>query len=251
MKMRKAIFTILTAFAVMAFIPGYTFAAKGRVTAQRTAAQPQEKITRVTVSGDATVSAQPDTAILLISVVTQNAVAVEAQRENATLSNRVIDALKRAAGAGAEIKTSGYSLTPQRVYKEGQPPVITGYEARNSITVTMGDLTQVGAVIDAAGGAGANNVDNISFTLRRDQSVRDQALTGATTEAIGKAQTIAKALGGRVVRIAEVQEASGQPRPILYAEATAYKRSDNSTPVEVGSLEIKSQVQVVAEISIS
>ena len=51
--------------------------------------------------------------------------------------------LKSAAGRGAEVKTTGYSLQPQRVYRENQPPTITGYEARNTVTVTIGDLTKV------------------------------------------------------------------------------------------------------------
>jgi uncharacterized protein YggE len=46
-------------------------------------------------------------------------------------------------GAGAEAKTSGYSLQPQRVYRRSAP-TITGYEARNSVTVIMPDLTKSG-----------------------------------------------------------------------------------------------------------
>ena len=49
-----------------------------------------------------------------------------------------------------EIKTSGYSVQPQRMYRENQPPTITGYEARNTVTVTMSDLTKVGTLIDAS-----------------------------------------------------------------------------------------------------
>ena len=71
--------------------------------------------TRVAVSGEAIVAAQPDTAILLISVVTQSKNALDAQSENATRSDAVLRAVKAAAGAGAEVKTSGYMLTPQRV----------------------------------------------------------------------------------------------------------------------------------------
>lgn len=124
---------------------------------------------RVLVTGDAIVQAQPDTAILTISVVTQSKSALEAQAENARRSGRVVNAVKEAAGAGAEVKTSGYVLIPQRVYKENQPPTISGYEARNSVTVTLGDLSRVGRVIDTATQAGANNVDNVSFTLRKDR----------------------------------------------------------------------------------
>jgi uncharacterized protein len=204
---------------------------------------------RVVVSGDAIVQAQPDTAILLISVVTQNRNALEAQQQNAAKADAVIRAVKAAAGAGAEVKTSGYNLTPQRIYKEGQPPTITGYEARNTVTVTMSDLTRVGAVIDAASLAGANNVDNVSFTLRKDRPARNEALSEATREAISKAQVIAQALGGSVVRIVEVQEAGTLPRPVYQNyEAIDAIRTAQSTPIEVGTLDIRSQVQLIAEI---
>ena len=130
-------------------------------------------ISKVMVTGDSIVQAQPDTAILTVSVVTQASRALDAQQDNANKTDAVVRALKNAAGPGAEIKTSGYSLQPQRVYKENQPPTIIGYEARNSVTVTMSDLSKVGAVIDATSQAGANDVAGISFTLRKDRPARD------------------------------------------------------------------------------
>jgi uncharacterized protein YggE len=205
--------------------------------------------TRVIVSGDATVQAQPDTAILFIAVVTQNRNALNAQTENAARSDAVIRALKAAAGvSGVEIKTSGYSLTPQRIFKEGQPPTITGYEARNTVTVTLSDLGRVGALIDAASQAGANNVDNVSFTLRKDRPARNEALSEATREAMSKAQVIAQALGGRVTRIVEVQEGGTIPRPVYQLMEGQASRIAQSTPIEVGTLDITSQVQLIAEI---
>lgn len=206
--------------------------------------------TRVLVTGDSLVRAQPDTAIIVLSVFTQAQSAVEAQQQNATISDAVLRAVKAAAGTGAEIKTSGYSLQPQRVYKENQPPTITGYEARNMVTVTLSDLTKVGAVIDAGGAAGANNVESLSFTLRQDQPARRQALTEATREALNKAQTIAQAIGGRVTRILEVQEANATVRPIYQSERSVGFTADAraQTPIEVGTLDINAQVQVIVEV---
>jgi uncharacterized protein YggE len=205
-------------------------------------------LTKVLVTGDSIVQAQPDTAILTVSVVTQGRRALDAQQDNATKSDAVVRALKSAAGAGAEVKTSGYSLQPMRVYKEGQPPTITGYEARNSVTVTMSDLTKVGPVIDAAAQAGANDVAGIAFTLRKDRPARDQALAEATREALSKAQVIATALGGRVLRIVEVQEEGVErPRPI-YPDQVQMRTMAAQTPIEVGSLDITSRVQLIAEI---
>ncbi|HEY8185759.1 MAG TPA: SIMPL domain-containing protein [Pyrinomonadaceae bacterium] len=208
-------------------------------------------ITKVMVSGDSIVQAQPDTAILTVSVVTQASRALDAQQENANKTDAVVRALKNAAGTGSEIKTSGYSLQPLRVYKEAQPPTISGYEARNSVTVTMSDLTKVGPVIDAASQAGANDVAGISFTLRKDRPARDQALAEATREAVSKAQVIATALGGRVVRIAEVQEEGlDRPRPLYGESLQMLKTSSAPTPVEVGTLDITSKVQLVAEVEV-
>lgn len=209
--------------------------------------------TQVSVTGDSLVQAQPDTAIITIAVVTQSASALAAQRDNAQRSDAVVRAVRQAAGAGAEVGTSGYTLQPQRVYRENQPPTIAGYEARNAVTVTLQDLTRVGGVIDAASQAGANNVDSLQFTLRRDRPARDQALTNATREALGKAQTIAQALGGRVVRIINVQEIGGYRPPVpVYRDYAMTARAAEAapTPIQVGTLDVTSQVQITAEIEV-
>ena len=232
----------------------------GQASAQDTPARGQSSggalmsgATRVVVSGDALVQARPDTATISVAVVTQAQTALAAQQENARRSDVVVRALKAASGTGAEVETSGYSLQPQYTYRENQPPLIKGYEARNTVSVTLGDLTKVGPVIDAATGAGANTIDNLSFTLRRDEPARDEALAAATREALRKAQVMAVALGGRVGRIIEVQEASaGRPVPIYDMRAMrggmASEAMQAKTPVEIGTLDIRAQVQLVAEI---
>ncbi|HSD46958.1 MAG TPA: SIMPL domain-containing protein [Pyrinomonadaceae bacterium] len=209
--------------------------------------------TRITVGGDAIVQAQPDTAIITVSVVTQGKRAIDAQQENATKTDAVVRALKAAAGSGAEVKTSGYSLQPIRVYRENQPPTITGYEARNSVTLTTSDLTKLGNIIDTAGQAGANDIAGISFTLRQDRPARDRALQEATREALSKARVMAQALGGRVVGIAEVQEEGfiRPPQPVYQAEAFMAKRDAVATPVEIGALDITSRVQLVAIVEVN
>jgi uncharacterized protein YggE len=211
------------------------------------------QLARVSVTGEAVITSSPDTAILSLAVVTQNASASEAQAENASRTDAVVRAVRAAAGAAAEVKTGGYSLQPQFAYKEGAAPVITSYVARNNVVVTTSDLTKVGAVIDAASRAGANSVDGLSFTLRRDTEVRAQALAGATKAALDKARVIAEALGGRFVRVVEVQEAGvvRPPIPLQYDRMESLKTMQASappTPIEPGTLDTRAQVQLVAEI---
>jgi uncharacterized protein len=243
---------LLTATQILALVLAATtvlHAQETRSTTQDTA----KRQTRISVGGDAIVQAQPDTAILTVSVVTQGKRAIDAQQENASKTEAVINALKAAAGTGAEIQTSGYSLQPMRVYRENQPPTISGYEARNSVTLTTSELPKLGNIIDAASQAGSNDISGISFTLRKDRPARDQALQEATREALSKARVMAQALGGRVVGIAEVNEEGFQrpPQPVYQAEAFMVKRDAVTTPVEIGSLDITSRVQLVALIEMN
>lgn len=211
------------------------------------------RTTKVTVAGEATTRVEPDTAILTLSVVTQSPQALNAQQENARKSKAVSDAVKATANA-AEIKTSDYTLQPQYDYRDNKLPRIIAYDARNSVIVTMTDLQGVGAVIDAASRAGANSIDGISFSLKQTSPARGQALAEATQQAMNKANSIAQALGGRVLRVVEENEAAtvggesmnqfirDQNGPL---DATTVSRR---TPITSGSLNIKSNVQLIVEI---
>jgi uncharacterized protein YggE len=217
----------------------------------------------VLVTGEANSQAPPDTAVIVLAVVTQNQRALDAQQQNARKSEAVIQAVKESAGANPEIKTSDYSLQPQQSYRSNAMPSIIGYEARNTVTVTTGELNNVGAVIDAATRAGANSVESVAFTLRETSPARAQTLAEASKQAMAKAQAMAQALGGRVVRVVEEQEGGFQNRPLMTDEEQGYsdKASANMnvatrtelvarTPVESGSLNVRARVQLIVEIEV-
>jgi hypothetical protein len=211
-------------------------------------------VVRVVVTGEASVEAQPDTVVVTLAVVTQNASASEAQAENAARTDAVLRAVRAAAGV-REVKTSGYSLQPQYAYKEGAPPTVTGYIVRNAVHVTLGDVRQTGAVIDAGSRAGANTVEGLAFLLRDDAQARQRALAGATREALAKARIVAQTLGGSLLRVVEVQEAGAfrPPVPVYsgeFSRSAGIAQAAAPTPVEPGSLEIRAQVQLVAEVEV-
>ena len=70
---------------------------------------------------------------------------------------------------------------------------------------------------------------------------------------MNKAQVMAQALGGRVVSIAEVQEEGfiRPPQPVYQAEAFKTMRGAVATPIEIGSLDISSRVQLVAIVEMN
>jgi len=215
--------------------------------------------TRLMVTGESDSKASPDTAVVVLSVVTQNARALEAQQQNARKSDAVMRAVKQAAGANPEVKTSDYSLEPQRDWWGGMPR-IKGYEARNSVTVTTDALDNVGAILDAATQAGANSVDAVRFILREGKDARGRALGEASKQAMAKAEAMAQAMGGRIVRVVEEREGGFPALPPDFPEAAhnlpdaaalsaeSAKMSARRTPIEAGTLSVRSQVFLVVEV---
>src|ERR671932_1374689 len=215
--------------------------------------------TRVMVVGESDSKVPPDTAVVVLSVLTQSTRALDAQQQNARKSDAVIQAVKASAGPNPDVKTSDYSLEPQRDWWGGMPR-IKGYEARNTVTVTTPALDNVGAIVDAATGAGANSVEGVRFTLREGEGARGQTLAEASKQAMSKAQAMAQALGGRITRVVEEREGGFPERRAPadeisgYASANANVSTYNAekalprTPVEAGSLHVRSQVYLVVEV---
>jgi uncharacterized protein len=206
----------------------------------------------IRVSGEATITAKPDQAEISIGVMTQATTGQAASSQNAQKQDAVIAELRKILGAGAEIKTIGYSLSPNYRYpKEGGQPSISGYTASNVVQVKTGDLAQVGKAIDAATQSGANTVNSLRFTLKDDDAVRLQALREAAVNARSKADAIAAALKVKIVRVLRVDEGGQAVRPI-YAQAEMARTSMAGaapTPVEPGTLDIQASVSLVVEIA--
>ena len=205
----------------------------------------------IRVSGDATVSVKPDQAEISIGVVTQAQNAQAAATQNAQKQDAVISELRKALGAGAEIKTISYSLSPNYRYpKEGGQPTISGYTASNTVQVKTMNLSQVGKVIDLATESGANSIQALRFTLKDETSARTQALREASTKARLKAEAIASALGLKIQRILHVEEGVQMPRPMVeYADMAAVRAQSAPTPIESGSIDLRATVTLTVEVA--
>src|SRR5215210_2305212 len=169
--------------------------AVAQITAQAQDATDKTPRPTIRVTGESTVTVKPDQAIIDIGVTTQSASAQTAASQNAQKTDAVIAEIRKALGAGADIKTISYSLNPNYRYpREGGQPTIDGYIASNIVQVKISDLTQVGKIIDLATQSGANNIQALRFTLKDEQAARLQALAEAATRARAKATVIATAL---------------------------------------------------------
>jgi uncharacterized protein len=221
-------------------------------TAQSQQDKRRPRVPSITVNGEAMISAEPDQAQIDIGVVTQARSAPEASKENAERLSRVLTEVKKLLGKSDEVKTSGYSLTPNYRYPQGGKPEIVGYTASNTVRIKTNTLDLVGRLIDGAMQAGANNVNRLVFTLRDEQGAQLEALRQASAKAKSKAEAVAASLGLKIVRIAAINEGERTIQPIYRQPMAARGEAlapQAPTPVEPGTVDVRSTVSLTAEVS--
>lgn len=195
----------------------------------------------------------PDKATISLGVQTQAATAVEAIRQNAERMTRVIETLKKSGIAAKDIQTSGLNLNPQYAYKEGEAPRLTGYQASNTVTVTVHDLSRVGQAVDATVNAGADTVGGVSFGLEDSTTAENEARLKAVSALQAKADLYAKATGYRVARLVSLNEGSSYaappPAPPMPMAAMARSEAAYKTQVEPGEMNVRVDVSATYELT--
>ena len=255
----------LTALAIIALVIVSVFAIMRPTMIARGPENPNQKT--ITVNGTGTVETAPDEALLNLAVNTQAPTADQAAKENANTMSNVMQAILGLSSlnpsiAKDDITTTDYSLTP--VYSQAnncltasspQQPItcttttqqLVGYSVRNTIQVTIKDMTSIGRVLDAATQSGVNEVGGITFTFTDGTyaSLQKQALQKAVQDASNQAQTLATALGVQVTGVVSVTPAYVY-QPYVSAKLNV---PSSGTPIQTGSLQVTVNVQVVYEIS--
>jgi uncharacterized protein len=199
------------------------------------------------VSGTAEVFVAPDQATVRLGIVRQSANAQAAQEQASAAAQEILNAIGKVGVPSSQIQTMRLVLSP--VYAPRSPdsrdaPRIVAYNATNTVSVRLENLSQVGPVIDAGLKAGANQLEGVQFGLRNDLPARQQALKDAVEVARGKAMTMADSLR---VNLAEVLEASEGGVSIIservepFAARTALAAE---TPVSPGQIQVNATVTI-------
>jgi uncharacterized protein YggE len=200
----------------------------------------------VTVAGEGSVSAAPDIAIVTIGVVTQGPTAAAALKANAAAMSKALAALKEARVEDRDVATSGLAVQPQYDYpRDGstaRAQRISGYEARNAVTLRARDIGRLGELIDRLVQAGSNQIDGLAFDFADRAAKLDDARRAAVADARRKAELYATSAGatlGPVLSIDETMEDGGPPQPF----ARRMKAADTAaTPLASGEQELKARV---------
>ena len=252
---------VVAAFAVVAIALTGCGGSSGTVAAGASTATPT--INTVTATGQVTVLAAPDQAVLMVSVQTDAPDPATAMDQNAKTMKAVIDRLKAEGLADSAIETTGVQVYPLEStvplpmtpttagVTPPSTPQVTGYRATNTVQVTITQLDTVGKIYGAAIEAGANNVSGPTWRLSDDSAAIKDALKKAVESAKGKADTLASAAGASVGAVVSLNDnASSVPLVNYYGATTAGAKSDSvsAPPVQQQQLEITASVTAVYEL---
>jgi uncharacterized protein YggE len=204
----------------------------------------------VTVVGVGRASATPDIARVTLGMDVVNAKLSTALTEVNKKTADIMAALEKAGVAKQDIRTAEFNVIPQQAYGPNGPGPITGYRVINTVRVTVRDLEQAGAVLDAAVNAGANTIQGLSFTIEDIKPTEAEARQGAMADAKAKAEALATEAGATVGQVLTISEIiSGGPIPLMQMNAPAAEGiGGGGVSIAPGMQDVSAQVQVVYEI---
>jgi uncharacterized protein len=205
--------------------------------------------TRLDIVAQGTVKRVPDVAIISAGVVTQGRDAKTAMTANATAMARVLAALRSAGVVERDMSTAQIGLSPQYRYVDNQPPVVTGYQATNNVTVRFRDVAKSGAILDALVSAGSNQISGPTLTIDKPEAAMDEARADAIKTARARAELYARAAGLTVKRIVAISESANmpQPTPMPYARGVMMQ-AEAKTEVVPGEQDVGVTVNVTFEL---
>jgi hypothetical protein len=226
-------------------------AAPAALAQEAPAADAAFRATTLSLSAYGEVKAVPDMASITLGVQTEAPTAQAAMAQNAERMSRIVAALKAQGLADKDIQTSNISLSAQYDYEQNQPPKLRGYQASNTVTITVYDISRLGRTLDAVTASGANEINGIGFGLRDPSTAENQARLKAVQALQAKAQLYAGATGYKLARLVNLSEGGGYvpqpPRPMAMAARAEFAKAD--TPVQAGELSVRIDITGMYELA--
>ena len=253
--MRKSSVGIAAFVLVIALVAGVVLG-RGNFAPQIAQAQmdDMDQMRTVTVVGEGVVKIKPDIAQVNIGVEVVKPTVKEASGEANEIMDAVLAALAEAGVEEKDIQTSGFSIWVERVYgADGSfDDEQNRYHVNNNVFAILRDLESVGATLDAAIEAGANNIYGVTFSLDDPKSIESDARAKAVENAAAKAAELAELNGVEVGAVVSISEVVGQGGGYFggnfAAQAQALGGGGGGTSVSPGELSLSMQLQITYEL---
>jgi uncharacterized protein YggE len=233
-RLAAALLVLVTTVSTTVALGAWAPVAAGAATSSRT----------ITVVGTGEVRGTPDVADLVIGVSGRAANATDVLARIGDRAQKVIGALHDAGISDDDIQTADLSVQPV-TNDQGD---VTGYQATNTVTARIRDLSKAGGVVDAAAAKAGDDirVQGITFSIDDDSALLAAARTKATKRARAQAEQLASGAGVDVGEVRSITETTAAV-PLTFGADAAEKAA--GTPVMPGSETLTVQAKVVFAIA--
>ena len=196
----------------------------------------------VSVVGEGQVALVPDMAILSLGVTHEDSSAKAAMDRVSGDVRALMAVLEEAGVAARDVQTEQLSVQPVWDRDNGARQ-ITGYAARNSLSVRVRALEGLGAVLDAALNAGSNAFGGLRFQVQDSSAAEAEARAAAVADATRRARQMTDAAGVTLGPIVTMSEQGGGGRPEMFAAAWSA-----DMPVAAGEVVVTARVAITFDL---
>ena len=198
------------------------------------AAAAQEDGNRLTITGSARASVEPDIVRASGSIYVQDDSAADAMTTAAKRLSSLRTAMEPHGKVyGSRITVGQGRSAGKRLIGSDDP----GFAAQGSITVTLTDLGKAGTVLDALAKAGIDGVARLEYDIQDRAPVLTKVRENAVADAIERAETYARAANltlGPIVELTEIRSDTSAPRSGPTYRTSSYGAQGATGPTVVG-----------------
>lgn len=203
-------------------------------------------IPTVTVGGYATIQAEPDEALLQVTLSALEDAPGPALSDVSARSKRLVVLLDELGVAKADRSTTGVTVDEAFDYVKGERRSY-GYRASSSVTVRVSDPEVLGRLVAQATETLAARLDGPRWHIKADNPVWLEAARQAAADGRRKAEAYAEGVGaklGRLIQLVEPGSESARPARAAGAVFAAPSAPESTMPVERGEHDVAASINV-------
>lgn len=206
----------------------------------------------LTVDGAASRYVAPDTSVLSLGAVVEDASAAVVQERASQIITDGVAAFKALGLEDSEIQTGGYSITP--VYNDAGTAIVS-YSIEITVNIRTLKLDKVSEILDAATVSGMNQVNSLGFEISNIEDIQDELTLEAIDDAKERAVVEAARAGLSLGKVQNVYDSYYLPyydSRLSYAGAAEDSVSSSDVvknmPVNPGETEISVSVSIEYQV---
>ncbi|HEX3052459.1 MAG TPA: SIMPL domain-containing protein [Aggregatilineaceae bacterium] len=194
----------------------------------------------ITVTGTGSAHGKPDLALVNLGVESRHADLSQAMNDANTTIQRVQNVLHGAGIAAVDVQTSQFNINR---FEDPAPNSL--FVVTHMLHITVRHTAELGAVIQAAVDAGANQMHGLDFGVSDPGTLEQEARQLALEDARTRAQALADGLGLTLGNPVSVTEGHGGGLPVPMPKMAL---RSSGPAISEGQLSVVVQVTVVYEM---